>query len=354
MITPLEDRWGILSVFEQEHGAKAALRGLIDSGELTFSDSTSEAARPAFIVDVASVYASQSLRQGKEFFRHAENASWLVKPMLLYYGMMAVAKACLVFQWPDYFLNSKALGHGLSAGPRVKGNFSFEERIKITHADSIFQRLHLALSGQSVLVGEEVSLHELLLHWPAVQPIYKLVSRPPQNDKCVQLYELHTFDAADGQRHSFKIPEKVLDHGDIPSELSRSYERGPSYLDVSVGMQLVPMVGRQVYSTPGAAAINIPSCISAFPDGSGWLMLKTKLANSSEVFGLLEIMYLALFYFGSLARYHPDLWLSLHSGNKDLNVLVARELLQSSENYFLSGVQWRMRYALERAFSFSP
>jgi hypothetical protein len=80
MIFPLEDRWGILSILEYEHGARKALLSLLSKNLLNFSNTDSKD-REQFLSNTASVYAVSAFRQGKEFFRQAESSSWLVKPL---------------------------------------------------------------------------------------------------------------------------------------------------------------------------------------------------------------------------------------------------------------------------------
>ena len=72
MLLPLEDRWALLSVLEQEHGAREALTRLHASGDLKFT-LTPEAEQADLIRDTASLYVAQSLKQSKELFRQAES-----------------------------------------------------------------------------------------------------------------------------------------------------------------------------------------------------------------------------------------------------------------------------------------
>lgn len=144
MILPVEDRWGVLSVLEHEHGAKKALLSLFRNDQLDFKLIQS-LDQETFLEEVASSYAAHAFRQGKEFFRHAETSSWLAKPLLLYYGMLTVVKSGLVFKFPDFFRDEKNLLHGISAGDRVKTEVDFQKEYVEIHKGGIYPLARNAL-----------------------------------------------------------------------------------------------------------------------------------------------------------------------------------------------------------------
>ena len=138
MLIPLEDRWALLSILEQEHGAREALIRLHASGDLNFT-STPEAEQADLIRDTASLYIAQSLKQSKELFRQAESSSWLVKPLLLYYAMLTCAKGCLAFAFPDFMKSSESRRHGISTNNEFRNTLDLtNETVRINGRWSIF------------------------------------------------------------------------------------------------------------------------------------------------------------------------------------------------------------------------
>lgn len=89
---------------------------------------------------------SSQLRQGQQFFESAKDAGEMVRPILIYYGVLALARALILFDCPSKRVDDLAQAHGLSAvgwsGLFKEGNASAilpELRIRIT--DGTFSEL---------------------------------------------------------------------------------------------------------------------------------------------------------------------------------------------------------------------
>lgn len=129
MLLPLEDRWSLLAVLEQEHGAREALLRLHGTGDLRFL-STPQPEQADFIRETACRYVAQSLKQSKELFRQAESSSWLVKPLILYYAMLTCAKGCLTFDTPDFMKSKASRSHGISTNNEFRTNVELHCQLK--------------------------------------------------------------------------------------------------------------------------------------------------------------------------------------------------------------------------------
>ena len=346
MILPLEDRWGLLSILEYEHGAKKALLALLEEGELEFRV-IEEPRRRAFIEEEAAVYASHGFRQAKEFFRHAEASSWLAKPLLLYYGMLGVVKSGLVMRFPDYFRNPENLLHGIGSGDRAKTTVDFQREGVEIREEGVYPLARLALDLRPLPPRTTMTLHDLLTRLPEVDATYRFVFRrqgdPPN---CIKIWGNVIYrDPADGRaRMGFDLAPGVYDsiRPRLPDEIVAN-------ADVTElrdgGAPRIIFRSRRTWDSEFEARAEIPHSITSTLDQNFALILPVVLNDQSFQLTELELMYLAIFYFSNLARYQPHLWVGLHAGADDLAVLLCQDLMRSCENKFLGLVQQELQYA---------
>src|SRR4051812_22739279 len=93
-----DDAWGRLALFESRDLVSQRFRALHG--------------RNLKVEKAFEIIAS--LAQGREYFRSAHGASDLVRPLLLYYGAMSLARGVVLFR--DVSLRASGIsGHGLTA-----------------------------------------------------------------------------------------------------------------------------------------------------------------------------------------------------------------------------------------------
>ncbi|SDK23340.1 YaaC family protein [Sediminibacillus albus] len=74
------------------------------------------------------------LEHGHTFYETSRNAPLMIKPILLFYGMVHLLKACLLTRRPGYPENTALLAHGVSTRKRKKQQYSFmKDEVKIQH-----------------------------------------------------------------------------------------------------------------------------------------------------------------------------------------------------------------------------
>ncbi len=346
MIFPLEDRWGILSILEYEHGAKKALLSLHRKHLLQFGHTDAEQ-QERFLSEIASTYAVSAFRQGKEFFRHAETSSWLVKPLLLYYGMLAVAKAGLVFQSPDYFTDAKNLGHGVGSGDRAKAAADFQNEYVEIRKAGMYPLVRAALEHETFPEGTQLRLAEILTRLPEVDATYRLVfHRQDDPLNYVKVWgNVFYRDPEDNRVHmGFQLPMSVFEsiRGRLPIEITGNVEI--KTVDVS-GQPMAGFRSTQSWDNEAAAVEVMPRVLTRTLDQNFALILPIEIEGKQYRVSEVELIYLATFYLSSLARYQPHLWLEMQAGADNLAVLLCQDLLRSSENKFLGLAQRELHYA---------
>ncbi|ASK61756.1 hypothetical protein CFK37_06105 [Virgibacillus phasianinus] len=72
------------------------------------------------------------LNQGQLFLSEGEKTDVRLKPLLYFYGMVHIIKACLLTNRPDYPESTSILAHGVSARKRKKKDYSFiHDEVKV-------------------------------------------------------------------------------------------------------------------------------------------------------------------------------------------------------------------------------
>jgi hypothetical protein len=98
------------------------------------------------------------LKHGESFFSQANHSPPAIQPMLLFYGISQLIKACLIIIDPEYPSTSSVLAHGVSSRKRKKQQYHFlEDEIKIQRnglfshvASKLFQINHLEAEKYSM------------------------------------------------------------------------------------------------------------------------------------------------------------------------------------------------------------
>jgi hypothetical protein len=193
---PLEKMWDSFLFFESESTTKAFLGSVYDHS----------------YPEKAAVYAFQNtskfiyyIKQARQYYRSAQTSDILVRPLLLYYGMVSLLKAFLVTRDPDYPSTSKVLQHGLTNRKIKKSFYSFaDEEVKVQKEGLL---PHLCKFINPTPLGEKYKVQDLLAVIPELQKAYR------------QVYKIHTlvevaltFGAGSPQSSTlFYLPESTLD-----------------------------------------------------------------------------------------------------------------------------------------------
>lgn len=90
---PVEEIWFRLSEDESEYSTRQKLSRYLREEGIELSDAQ---------VESSSQYFSYCIRQAREYFRAAEGVSILTRPLLLFYGMVCLAKTLIILKEPVY------------------------------------------------------------------------------------------------------------------------------------------------------------------------------------------------------------------------------------------------------------
>ncbi|MFD2170780.1 YaaC family protein [Tumebacillus lipolyticus] len=161
---PYRKLWDTYVYFENEQTSSEFLRARYLKSGFDSVQKLAYRATPKFIF---------SIKQAREYYRAAETCDILTKPLLLYYGMMALAKALITSHDPDYPSTTSVLKHGLSTRKLKREEYAFAEDEVRVQKDGIFHVLHRTLGGSLLAHQQRFSMKELLAVIPELIPTYQ-------------------------------------------------------------------------------------------------------------------------------------------------------------------------------------
>lgn len=168
---PYRKLWDTFVYFENEQTASEFLRGRYADQGMDPVQRHVYQATPKFIF---------SFKQAREYYRAAEHCDILTKPLLLYYGMMALSKALITSYDPEYPSTTSVLKHGLSTRKLKRDDYSFAEDEVRVQKDGIFHVLHRILDGPPFEAQHRFQMKQLLAVIPELIPTYERLYGTPQ------------------------------------------------------------------------------------------------------------------------------------------------------------------------------
>ncbi|RFA32592.1 hypothetical protein CAI16_17475 [Virgibacillus dokdonensis] len=114
---------------------------------------------------------------GKRFFEQGRKTELFMQPILYFYGMVHLIKACLLTKRPHYPESTNLLAHGVTARKKKKKNYHFlNDEVKIQH-NGLFPYFSEHLFALETPF-EKRSMQKLLALIPEMQPVFQLDQNP--------------------------------------------------------------------------------------------------------------------------------------------------------------------------------
>lgn len=230
------------------------------------------------------------LEHGQIYYDQAEKAPLILKPILLFYGLVHLIKACILTIDPAYPETTSVLAHGVSTRKRKKQNYQFfQDEVKF-QKNGLFPFISEKLFHMKQLEGDKITMEELLQAIPELDDLFVVHEGKS------------TFTPIYTQNGSLVIPENILDYYHMTEERFKEFLVSKSRNGI-------------VFSPDGL--------MFQFEDGSinGAFPIKINLETSSYVLPLkkdnlflfpeLLIHYLLLYNLSMIARYETEWWSEL-------------------------------------------
>jgi hypothetical protein len=113
------------------------------------------------------------LKQGEAYFDAAEASKLMVKPVLVYYGVVSLMKALLVLHDPLYPRTTSVLQHGVTSRKKKKMHYSLlQDEVKV-QKDGLLPHFASHVCAKTVTIGEKFRVEELFRLLPELQDCYQ-------------------------------------------------------------------------------------------------------------------------------------------------------------------------------------
>ncbi|WP_042220854.1 YaaC family protein [Oceanobacillus manasiensis] len=253
------------------------------------------------------------LEHGQLFYQSGKNSSPILQPVLYFYGMAHLIKACLLTVRPDYPESTTLLAHGVTARKRKKKDYSFlHDEVKLQH-NGLFPYFSEHLFKVSKLPFEKLSMKQLLSLIPEMVPLLGFHQEKG-------LYQV-------GKTHGkwLEFPLKILDDyyttkdgfvKKISSYLPdiKHMESDSQHIQIELAMPLTELKG-PFFSDKTQTAIFFPAKRDLFLP-----------------FSEIMVHYLLLYNLSMLCRYETDWWGDLFTAKSDIDYPFITQFLKESAN----------------------
>lgn len=262
---------------------------------------------------------TSNFSQGREYFRSSENASPIVRPLLQYYGVMAMSKGLILCKDLNKTEAQLKHSHGLEINNwnQVIKSKNFEN-LEIVIRDGTFYELITTTKNYNYLrvnssvvnwfsffripqKGYNIQLKQLINYYPDLEKEYELWTKEKIH------YALFDSFKGDFDKYIFNIElqgvveRNVIDllfPNDLCKDLTVTQDRRKTKVNFRTN-SMIPNI-TQIWHRP--SHIGDACFIPPIKDHVG--------------FNLISGLYMVSFVFGMMARYFPTTWIGIMRGEK--------------------------------------
>ncbi|MEH7130917.1 YaaC family protein [Neobacillus drentensis] len=229
------------------------------------------------------------LEHGQVYYQQAASSPLIIKPIMLFYGLVHLIKACILTIDPAYPETTAVLAHGVSTRKRKKQNYHFfQDEVKF-QKNGLFPFISEKLFHMKQLEGEKVIMEELLQLIPELDDLFLLLEGK------------RTFIKLQTDHKQFVVPDTILDHFHMTENrfkefLASKFEKGVEFSEGGLSFMLnTTSFGRS------PLRFHLEANYYALP------------LNKGNYFNFPELLihYLLLYNLSMIARYETEWWSEL-------------------------------------------
>lgn len=263
------------------------------------------------------------IRQGYHLFQTARHHDLWSKPLLLYYGMMSLAKAWVLTILPQYPQSTAVLRHGLSTRKRKKERFRILQDEVRVQKEGLFP-LIVEKMGTIIETGSIYTAKDLLAMLPGLSDDYCRVI-----GERLWLPILFFKEEKEGSLYkgSFLLSETVLNHFHLTPE---AFTHKLTAACNGILFQFVEYRNHQLYfEWESTKRFNHP-WFSINQKGGNFLWI----GNHRPLLPEILAQWMLLFLLSMLCRYDPPLWGEIMMSHHYKEKYIIEELLYLVEDRF--------------------
>lgn len=229
------------------------------------------------------------LDHGKLYYTQAEIAPLAIKPVLLFYGLVHLIKACLLTVDPNYPETTSVLAHGVTSRKKKKQQYQFiYDEVKVQRL-GLFTHFSKQMFHVEQLEGEKFVMKDLL-------------TQLPELDDCLDIFQISKFIHVYHHDNTYSLPSSILDY------YHKTFESFKEYIDIKSNSKILwgkPTKGN-IYFTCDKT---LPLPFRYHIDKNSYCLPVKK--NSLGMIPELIIYYLLLYNLSMIARYETEWWSEL-------------------------------------------
>ncbi|WP_347548194.1 YaaC family protein [Pseudalkalibacillus hwajinpoensis] len=231
------------------------------------------------------------IEYGERYYRHATLAETELKPILLFYGMIQLLKACLITLDPNYPGDTHVLAHGVTSRKRKKRHYAFMQDEVKGQKNGLFEYFSRKMFHVEQLEGEKYRMEELLSLIPEISPLFEKLTGKVT---CYQAIPITST--------SFTIQSNILD------SLNMTIERFEAYLQQHAKRKI-----KVISTNRDVMTLNCEECLTEEFNGRPYLSTHHGLflpAERVQYNPITEVMahYLILYNLSMICRYETEWW----------------------------------------------
>ena len=251
------------------------------------------------------------IEYGERYYRHASTADAELKPILLFYGMIQLLKACLITIDPNYPGDTHVLAHGVTSRKRKKRHYAFLQDEVKGQKNGLFEYFSRKMFHVKQVEGEKYKMEDLLTLIPEVCPLFEKLTRKVTSYKMISLTST-----------SFTIQASILDTLNMTAERFESYIQQHGDTSIKVLTHNRDFITLQFKEDPVAGLQRRP-----FLYDRNTLYLP---AERSQYNPIAEVMahYLILYNLSMICRYETEWWGDLFHTQESLDLPFILQFLE--------------------------
>ncbi|WP_078414528.1 YaaC family protein [Priestia abyssalis] len=256
------------------------------------------------------------LEHSQNYYNVAHHAPLAIKPMLLFYGMTQLLKACLLTVDFDYPHSTSVLAHGVSTRKRKKQSYDFlDDEVKIQKY-GLFSHISRVMFHVEQIEGSKYSMFHLLSLIPELSSLFEECKK---HHTCVQI--------STKKENIFQFPISILEHYHVNTERFCTYllekTKLPFQYKQTENKHLIFQLDER---------INLNYCsplMFNFYDKEFFFPLQRE---KSDYFPEILSHYLLLYNLSMISRYETEWWYELlHTYSSNDFSFISKFLSVSSE-----------------------
>ncbi|WML50362.1 YaaC family protein [Neobacillus sp. PS3-34] len=234
------------------------------------------------------------LEHGQVYYEQAEKAPLILKPILIFYGLAHLIKACILTIDPLYPENTSVLAHGVSARKRKKQNYQFfHDEVKF-QKNGLFPFMGETMFHMKQLEGEKATMEELLRLIPEMDELFG------------QIESQRNFIKVHKKENEFFIPKEILDQYHMTENRFIDFLSSKSEVPVSFLNKDERLLS---FSVEGNLFKKLTPFKYNFEEKSFMFPLRK---TNSFLYPELMVHYLLLYNLSMIARYETEWWSELN------------------------------------------